>query len=87
MENDSEDILKIEAGFQRFDNRSVGVLKFNWPEKMKKNKQKPPRKGWAKLFKKMHQQGDNELLIPDLYEDEKFLNDPKEWVWPVDSKK
>ncbi|WP_343848715.1 hypothetical protein [Algoriphagus jejuensis] len=54
---------------------------------MKKNKQKPPRKGWAKLFKKMHQQGDNELLIPDLYEDEKFLNDPKEWVWPVDSKK
>jgi len=30
---------------------------------------------------KMHDAGDDNLLIPDVFEDEKFLNDPEnDWV-------
>ena len=29
-----------------------------------------PRKGWDKAFKDMHKNGDDELLIDDLFEDE-----------------
>ena len=29
-----------------------------------------PRKGWEKSFKKMHDKGDDKLLIPDVFEDE-----------------
>ncbi len=29
-----------------------------------------PRKGWAQAFKKMHQYGDDEQLLPDVFEDE-----------------
>ena len=29
-----------------------------------------PRKGWEKSFQKMNQNGDDKLLIPDLFEDE-----------------
>jgi antitoxin MazE len=36
-------------------------------------KPKPePRKGWEKAFKKMHENGDDELLIPDVFADETF---------------
>ncbi len=31
-----------------------------------------PRKGWDKAFKKMHQNGDDQLLIDDVFEDETF---------------
>lgn len=29
-----------------------------------------PRKGWEKSFKKMHLNGDDRLLFPDIFEDE-----------------
>ncbi len=31
-----------------------------------------PRIGWAKAFKKMHAKGQDNLLIPDIFEDEEF---------------
>ena len=34
-----------------------------------------PRKGWDKAFKKMHEKGDDKLLMEDVFEDEKF----EEW--------
>ena len=39
-------------------------------------KPKPePRKDWEKAFKKMHGNGDDQLLIDDIFEDETF----EEW--------
>jgi antitoxin MazE len=29
-----------------------------------------PRKGWAKLFKKMHDNRDDRLILPDVFHDE-----------------
>ncbi len=34
-----------------------------------------PRKGWEKAFKKMHENGDDKLLIEDIFHDEIF----EEW--------
>lgn len=34
-----------------------------------------PRKSWEKAFKKMHKNGDDKLLMPDVFEDESF----EEW--------
>lgn len=34
-----------------------------------------PRKGWDNAFKKMHENGDDQFLIDDLFEDENF----EEW--------
>ena len=31
-----------------------------------------PRKGWGKAFKQMHEQGDDALIIDDVFEDENF---------------
>ena len=31
-----------------------------------------PRKGWGKSFKKMHENGDDKLLMSDIFEDENF---------------
>ena len=31
-----------------------------------------PRQGWNTAFKSMHENGDDELLIPDVFEDETF---------------
>ncbi len=31
-----------------------------------------PRKGWEKAFKKMHENGDDKLLISDVFDDEKL---------------
>lgn len=31
-----------------------------------------PRKGWDKAFKKMHEKGDDQLLMDDVFEDENF---------------
>lgn len=31
-----------------------------------------PRKGWEKAFKKMHENGEDQLIIPDVFEDENF---------------
>jgi antitoxin MazE len=31
-----------------------------------------PRKGWEKSFKKMHENGDDKLLMNDVFEDENF---------------
>lgn len=35
------------------------------------------RKGWAEAFKKMAEHGDDTLLIPDVFKDEKL----DEWTW------
>jgi antitoxin MazE len=35
------------------------------------------RKGWAEAFQEMAKNGDDELLIPDVFEDEDF----KDWTW------
>ncbi|MFC2113406.1 AbrB/MazE/SpoVT family DNA-binding domain-containing protein [Bacteroidota bacterium] len=34
-----------------------------------------PRQGWEDAFIKMHSQGDDDLLIPDVFDDES----PEEW--------
>jgi antitoxin MazE len=34
-----------------------------------------PRKNWEKAFKKMHENGDDKLVIKDVFEDENF----EEW--------
>lgn len=34
-----------------------------------------PRKGWEKAFKLMHERGDDQLIIDDVFEDENF----EEW--------
>lgn len=34
-----------------------------------------PRKNWDKAFKKMHENGDDQLLMDDIFEDENF----EEW--------
>ena len=34
-----------------------------------------PRKGWDKAFIEMHDNGDDKLIIPDIFEDE----NPEEW--------
>ena len=34
-----------------------------------------PRQGWDEAFKKMHEQGDDQLLMDDVFEDEDF----QEW--------
>lgn len=34
-----------------------------------------PRKGWDNKFKKMHENGDDQLLMDDVFEDENF----EEW--------
>ena len=34
-----------------------------------------PRKGWERAFKKMHKNGEDQLLMNDVFEDEKF----EEW--------
>ena len=34
-----------------------------------------PRKGWERSFKRMHENGDDKLLMPDVLEDENF----EEW--------
>lgn len=31
-----------------------------------------PRKGWDKAFKKMHEEGEDQLLFNDVFEDENF---------------
>lgn len=33
-----------------------------------------PRKGWEELFREMHENGDDELLISDVFEDKEFDN-------------
>ena len=35
------------------------------------------RKGWADAFQRMADAGDDQLLIPDIFEDENFDN----WTW------
>ena len=35
-----------------------------------------PRKNWEEAFKKMHENGDDQLLIDDVFEDENFV----EWI-------
>ena len=38
-----------------------------------------PRQGWAAAAKRAHENGDDELVIPDVVEDEKF----EDWTWSV----
>ncbi|CAN5449745.1 AbrB/MazE/SpoVT family DNA-binding domain-containing protein [soil metagenome] len=32
----------------------------------------PPRKGWDKAFKKMHRNGEDQLLMDDVFDEENF---------------
>jgi antitoxin MazE len=41
------------------------------------NPKSNPRKGWEKSFKQMHANGDDQLLINDVFDDETF----EEWYW------
>ncbi len=41
-----------------------------------KSSTQTPRKGWAKAFKRMAKNGDDKLLMPDVFEDETF----EEWT-------
>ena len=41
-----------------------------------KSNDQTPRKGWAKAFKRMAKNGDDKLLMPDVFEDETF----EEWT-------
>ena len=41
-----------------------------------------PRQGWAEAAKQMAQEGDDELLIPDFFEDE----DLSWWTWDEEEK-
>ena len=41
-----------------------------------------PRQGWAEAAKQMAQEGDDELLIPDFFEDE----DLSWWTWDEEKK-
>ncbi|MFO7923210.1 MAG: AbrB/MazE/SpoVT family DNA-binding domain-containing protein [Bacteroidales bacterium] len=34
------------------------------------------RKGWDRAFRKMHESGDDKLIMPDLFQDENF----NEWI-------
>ncbi|WP_111669226.1 hypothetical protein [Algoriphagus litoralis] len=53
---------------------------------MNEKKENQPRKGWADQFKKMHEAGEDKLLIPDVFEDEEFLTDPENnWTWDDNS--
>ena len=36
-----------------------------------------PRQGWEEAAKEMHVSGDDELLVPDIFEDENL----EEWTW------
>ncbi len=36
-----------------------------------------PRKDWPEAFQKMAKNGDDQLIIPDVFEDEDF----KDWTW------
>ena len=36
-----------------------------------------PRQGWAEAAKRLHAEGGDELLIPDVFEDETF----EDWTW------
>ena len=44
--------------------------------KLKKLKRKNPRRGWAKAFKRMAKNDDDKLLMPDVFEEEKF----EKWI-------
>ena len=50
-------------------------MKKIFQSKLKKLKRKKPRRGWAKASKRMVRNGDDKLLIPDVFEDETF----EEW--------
>jgi antitoxin ParD1/3/4 len=57
----------IQAGIE-----SGRVTQFNSIENLEKMKSVSvkPREGWDTAFKKMHDNGDDQLLIPDVFEDE-----------------
>jgi antitoxin MazE len=38
---------------------------------------KPPRQGWEQAFKRMHEQGDDQLLDHDVLDDDIF----EDWEW------
>jgi antitoxin MazE len=60
-------IVKTENETVKIDIDDNGILI--------KTASESPRKGWAKSFKKMRKKNDDELLMPDVFKDEKF----EEW--------
>jgi len=49
------------------------MLSINGQRIILESAQKKPRYDWEKQAKEMHQNGDDELLIPDVFEDEELL--------------
>ncbi len=47
-------------------------MKNIFQSKLKNLKRKKSRRGWAKAFKRMSKNGDDKLLMPDIFQDEKF---------------
>ncbi len=41
------------------------------------SKKDEPREGWFEACKKMHENGDDNLIIPDVFEDENL----EDWEW------
>ena len=37
----------------------------------------PPRRGWEEAFREMHERGEDELLLPDILDDD--IIEPWEW--------
>ena len=57
------------------------LVKYNTPDRIERPLEKEhiilrpkttPRKGWGKAFQKMHENGDDQLLIGDVFDNETF---------------
>ena len=55
-------------------------MKKIFQSKLKKIKRKKPRSGWVKACKRMVKNGDDKLLIPDVFEDELLRNGSNTFV-------
>lgn len=67
-----QSVKKIKFHISPTVRKGAGITK---TESRKANR-KNPRRGWAKLFKQMHENGDDKILIPDA------INiDSKDWEW------
>ena len=67
-----EESMNILHEFDQIDNAPYPTLEIDTPIK---NPKSTVRKGWDKSFKLMHANGDDRLLIPDVFEGETF----EEW--------
>ena len=57
-----------------FINLNTSVQPKDIMEKSQSENTEQPRKGWTEAFQEMAKNGDDELAIPDVFEDE-------DWMW------